>query len=77
MSACIHKSHNVTALLYHLAFPAKYRRVVLDDDVDEVLKEVSLGIEQRYEIKFLENWHGQSPRPFSCAVGNQMQRYEL
>ena len=28
MSEYIHKSHNVTVLLYHLVFPAKYRRVV-------------------------------------------------
>ncbi|RFP58206.1 MAG: IS200/IS605 family transposase, partial [Limnothrix sp. CACIAM 69d] len=26
MSEYIHKSHNVTILLYHLVFPAKYRR---------------------------------------------------
>ncbi|MBW4551796.1 MAG: IS200/IS605 family transposase, partial [Spirulina sp. SIO3F2] len=25
MSEYIHKSHNVTVLLYHLVFPAKYR----------------------------------------------------
>lgn len=54
MSQYINKSHNVTALLYHLVFPAKYRRVVFDDDVEKVLKEVCLGIEERYEIKFLE-----------------------
>ncbi|NRA88808.1 MAG: IS200/IS605 family transposase, partial [Rhizobiales bacterium] len=28
MSKYIHKSHNVTVLLYHLVFPAKYRRAV-------------------------------------------------
>nr|WP_295783801.1 IS200/IS605 family transposase [Rhodoferax sp.] len=54
MSQYINKSHNVTALLYHLVFPAKYRRVVFDDDVEKVLREVCLGIEERYEIKFLE-----------------------
>ena len=54
MSEYIHKSHNVTVLLYHLVFPAKYRRVVFDEPVDEVLKEVCLGIEHRYEMKFLE-----------------------
>jgi len=26
MSEYIHKSHNVTVLLYHLVFPAKYQR---------------------------------------------------
>jgi hypothetical protein len=36
----ISKSHNVTVLLYHLVFPAKYRRAVFDDRVDKILKEV-------------------------------------
>jgi len=44
----------VTVLLYHLVFPAKYRRAVIDVGVDEVVKEVCLAIEQRYQIKFLE-----------------------
>jgi putative transposase len=35
-------------------FPAKYRRVVFDDHVDDVLKEVCIDIEKRYQIKFLE-----------------------
>jgi putative transposase len=34
--------------------PAKYRRVVFDDHVDDVLKEVCLDIEKRYQIKFVE-----------------------
>ena len=34
--------------------PAKYRRTVFDDRVDEVLKEVCLQIAERYQIKFLE-----------------------
>ena len=54
MSEYIHKSHNVTVLLYHLVFPAKYRRAVFDEQVDAVLKEVCLEIEKRYEIKFVE-----------------------
>jgi len=54
MSEYLHKSHNVTVLLYHLVFPAKYRRAVFDDDVDSVLKEICLDISARYEMKFLE-----------------------
>ena len=54
MSEYIHKSYNVTVLLYHLVFPAKYRRVVFDEQVDSVLKEVCLEIESRYQLKFLE-----------------------
>lgn len=54
MSEYIHKSHNVTVLIYHLVFSAKFRRVVFDDAVDTVLREVCLGIEMRYDLKFLE-----------------------
>ena len=54
MSEYIHKSHNVTVLLYHLVFPAKYRRAVLDEHVDAVLREACLEIEKRYEVKFIE-----------------------
>jgi REP element-mobilizing transposase RayT len=54
MSDYIHKSLNVSVLIYHLVFPAKYRRVVFDENVDTVLKEACLGIEDRYQLKFLE-----------------------
>ena len=54
MSKYIHKSHNVTVLLYHLVFPAKYRRIIIDDEVDRMIKEISLEIEKRYEIHFVE-----------------------
>ena len=54
MSDYVHKSHNVTVLIYHLVFPAEYRRAVFDEDVDEVMKSVYLDIEKRYQIKFLE-----------------------
>ena len=54
MSEYIHKSHNVTVLIYHLVFPAKYRRAVIDEQVEIVLKDVCLEIEKRYQIRFLE-----------------------
>lgn len=41
-------------MLYHLVFPAKYRRAVFDEQVDEELKTVCLELEKRYEVKFLE-----------------------
>jgi putative transposase len=53
-SEYIHKSHNVSVLLYHFVCPAKYRRVVFDKAVDVTLKEVCLEIEKRYEVHFLE-----------------------
>jgi putative transposase len=54
MSSYIHQSHNVTVLLYHLVFPAKYRRAVIDAAVDQTLREICLEIEARYQIQFLE-----------------------
>ena len=54
MSEYIHKSHNVTVLIYHLVFPAKYRRTIFDAKVDEELKNVCVEIEKRYQLKFLE-----------------------
>ncbi|MDP3641053.1 MAG: IS200/IS605 family transposase [Alphaproteobacteria bacterium] len=54
MSKYIHKSHNVRVLMYHLVFPAKYRRVVFDRAVEEVLKDVCLELEKRYQAHFLE-----------------------
>ena len=54
MSKNIHKSHHVSVLLYYLVFPAKYRRAVINKNVDRVLKEVCLEIEKRYQLKFLE-----------------------
>src|SRR5712691_7653203 len=54
MSDYHHKRHNVSALIYHIVCPAKYRRVVFDKQVDIVIKEICLEIAQRYEIVFLE-----------------------
>ena len=54
MSEYVHKSHNVSVLMYHLVFPAKYRRVIFEGRIEEELKEICLEIEKRYEVKFLE-----------------------
>jgi len=54
MRRLIHKSHNVSVLLYHLVCVAKYRRVVFDEQVEAVLREVCVEITLRYEIEFLE-----------------------
>jgi putative transposase len=41
-------------LIYHLVFSAKYRRAVFDEHVDDVVKDVCLDREKRYQVKFLE-----------------------
>ena len=60
MSENIHKSHNVsklmyhfvfpTKLMYHFVFPTKYRRVVVTDEVDQAIKEICIEISKRYDL---------------------------
>ena len=54
MSIYVHKSHNITILLYHLVFPTKYRRLVIDNPVDKLIKDICIEIGKRYEIHFVE-----------------------
>ena len=54
MSKLVRKSHNVSVLIYHYVCPARYRRVVFEQKVDEILKEICLEIAKRYEIEYLE-----------------------
>ena len=51
MSESIHKSHNVSKLMYHFVLPIKYRRVEISE---EVIKETCIEISERYELIFLE-----------------------
>ncbi len=53
-SVYLHKSHNVSVLLYHFVCPSKYRRVVFDKSIDKTLVEVCIEISKRYEVHFLE-----------------------
>ena len=50
----ITRRHNKTLLLFHIVCPAKYRRKVFTNEVEETLKEVCVGISKRYEINFVE-----------------------
>ena len=54
MSEHVYKHHNKTLLLYHLVFPAKYRREVFSESVSSTLREVCIGISMQYEIRFVE-----------------------
>ena len=53
-SKYIHRSHNVSVLVYHFVCSAKYRRVVINKEVDEIIRDTCLEIEKRYEMRFLE-----------------------
>jgi putative transposase len=54
MGALIRKRHNVSILMYHFVFVAKYRRLVITEEVDKVLQQVCIEISKRFEIRFLE-----------------------
>lgn len=48
MSEYMQKLHNVSKLMYHLILPAKYRRIVIDEHVDQVIKETYLEISNKF-----------------------------
>jgi putative transposase len=54
MSEIIHKRHNVSVLIYHIVCTAKYRQEVVNERVDEAIRDVCLELSKRYEIYFLE-----------------------
>jgi len=54
MSLYLHKSHNVSCMIYHVVCPTKYRRVVITEEVDKTIKETCLEIAKRYDMHFLE-----------------------
>ena len=54
MSLYLHKSHNVSCIIYHIVCPTKYRRIVISEEVDQTIKETCLEIAKRYDMHFLE-----------------------
>ncbi len=54
MSEYINKAHNRSVLLYHYVCPAKYRRVIFNNKVDEILIQTCEEIAKRYEINVIE-----------------------
>ena len=54
MDEHIYKRHNKTMLLYHLVFPVKYRRKVINGKISDYIKDICLAIGERYEIQFVE-----------------------
>lgn len=43
--------HCAWQIHYHIVFPVKYRKALLDNEVVEVIRETARGIEERYEIE--------------------------
>ena len=45
-------SHCVWQIHYHEVFPVKYRKALLDKEVEQIIVEAAQGISERYEIGF-------------------------
>ena len=54
MSDHIRRSHNVSLLLYHFVCPAKFRKKIFTEAVEQTLKQVCTEIAPRYEMHFIE-----------------------
>ena len=44
-------SHCAWQIHYHIVFPVKYRKSLLDREVLAIIKETAIGIQERYEIE--------------------------
>ena len=44
-------SHCVWQIHYHIVFPVKYRRALLDDDVSNIITDTAAAIQERYAIE--------------------------
>ena len=42
--------HCVWQIHYHIVFPVKYRKALLDQEVAQIIKETTMGISERYAI---------------------------
>ena len=54
MDEHIYKRHNKTLLLYHLVFPVKYRKKIIEESISSFIKEICIEIGDRYEMQFIE-----------------------
>jgi len=62
--------------MYHKVCPAKYRRAMINDEVDKKLREICLGIEARFKITFLEIGTRTRPCALFGAIGADLQPRE-
>jgi hypothetical protein len=43
--------HRAWQIHYHIVFPVKYRKSLLDEEVVQIIRETATSIEERYEIE--------------------------
>ena len=44
-------SHCAWQIHYHIVFPVKYRKVLLDEEVTKIIRETAVSIKERYPIE--------------------------
>ncbi|MGB7531549.1 MAG: IS200/IS605 family transposase [Halobacteriota archaeon] len=44
--------HCAWQIRYHIVFPVKYRKALLEEEVVEIIKETAIGIQEGYAIEF-------------------------
>ena len=54
MAEHIRKRHNVSCILYHLVCPAKYRRKVFTEAVEQTLKNICTEFAPAHDLHFVE-----------------------
>ncbi len=48
----VHKdNHSAWSIHYHIVFPVKYCKALLDKEVVEIIRETAIGIQERYDIE--------------------------
>ena len=45
-------NHCAWEIHYHIVFPVKYRKALLDQKVVEIIRTTAIEIQERYEIEF-------------------------
>lgn len=46
----VHASHSVYKIRYHMVFQVKYRKLLLSQQIEQHIREVMKGIQERYNI---------------------------
>ena len=65
-------SHSVYKIRYHLVTAVKYRKVLLNKQVEECIKETLQGISERYEIVIVEIGFDQNHIHIFCGAPPRM-----
>ena len=69
--------HCAWQIHYHIVFPVKYRRALLDEGVVEIIKETAVGIQERYAIEFEALGSRTLPPPLSMSTRGKTKSFGL